>query len=63
MLTQGVSDSRHRECDLLSSKKLVDRFSGLRLGGVGQVQIDHRRLQRAVAEVLLDDLQRHTGFE
>ena len=60
MLPQAVSDRRH---ELLSAKELFDRLTRLGLGRVGQVQIDHRGLQTAVTQVLLNDPQAHARFE
>ena len=43
-------------------KQIVDHTSRINRRRVGQMQIDHRRLQAAVAEILLDQSQRNSGF-
>ncbi len=48
---------------LAADKQLVDDLSRIRFGGLGQMQVDHRRLQAFVAEVLLNRLQAHSGFQ
>ncbi|GAA5509231.1 hypothetical protein Rcae01_04730 [Novipirellula caenicola] len=53
VLSEAARNGGHR---LASAKDLFDRFSGVRLGGVGQVQVDHRSLQAAMTEILLNDL-------
>jgi len=62
VLPQGIRDRRHA-LTLAPPKDLFDRLPCIGLGGLGQMQIDHRRLQAAVTEVLLDHFQRHARFE
>ena len=57
VLAEGLRDGWHRELALLSPEQSIDGGAGLGLSGIGQVQIDHRGLQTAVAEILLDDFQ------
>ena len=54
VLRQAVRDRRHR---LLATKDGLDLFPGVGFGGIGQVQVDHRGLQAAMAKVLLNDFQ------
>ena len=47
----------------LSDKQIVDDFARIDFGGVGQVQIDHRRLQTRMPEEFLDRFEGHAGFQ
>jgi len=42
-------------------KDLLDHRAGIDFGDIGQMQVDHRRLQRAMTEILLDDFQAYVG--
>jgi len=47
----------------LPDKQLLDDFARIDFGGVGQVEVDHRRLQTRMAEEFLDRLERDSGFQ
>ena len=48
---------------LAATEELLDRLACIDFGRVGQMQIDHRGLQAAVTQVLLDDSQADTRFQ
>ncbi len=54
-----LGDGRHRS----GPHQLLDPGEGLLLAHRGQMEVDHRGLQRAVAQVLLDQPQVDAGFE
>ena len=54
-----VGDGRHRS----GPHQGLDPGDRLLLARRGQMEVDHRRLQRAVSEVLLDQPQVDAGFE
>ena len=56
---QDVGDGRHG----LGPHQLVDPGDRLLLAHRGEMEVDHRRVQRAVAQVLLDQPQVDPGLE
>ncbi len=62
VLPKTVRNRGHR-LTFRPPEDLLDRLPRIRLGRFGQVQVDQRRLQTAVAHVLLDRFEAHSGFE
>ncbi len=64
VLPQAVRNRSHRLVFVRpASKELLDRLPRVDFGDLGQMQIDHCRLQAAVAQVLLNDSQAEPRFE
>jgi len=55
VLPQAVRHRKHRLLLTAPTKELLDRRSRIDFRRLGQMQVDHGRLQAAVAEILLDD--------
>ena len=64
VLPQAVRNRGHRlVLTRRPPKDLLDHLAGIDLGNLSQMQVDHRGLQAAVTEILLDDLQRDSRLE
>ena len=62
VLTQTIGNGQHHgRLPFRPLEDPVDRLTGVGFGRVGQVQIDHRGLQAAVPEQLLDHLRKFEG--
>ena len=64
MLSQTISNAGHRWLVvLLAPKDCFDHLAGIGRSSFGQMQVNHGRLQAAVAQILLDDFERDARFE
>ena len=64
VLPQAVRNRSHRLVFVRpASKELLDRLPRVDFGDLGQMQIDHCRLQAAVAEILLNHSQAEARFK
>ena len=64
VLPQAVRNRGHRlVLTRRPPKDLLDHLAGIDLGNLSQMQVDHRGLQAAVTEILLDDFQRDALFQ
>ena len=62
MLPKAIGN-RHLRLAKWSPEDPFDRLFGIDLSRLRQMEIDHRRLQAAVAEILLDDTQADSSFQ